>query len=115
LRSCRAPQETERLCVFLMDKALVEMKARGADAAAHVQKRCFETSLCSQAEGRAQTILTVFDLRGFKCAPRDGLEARKHVSERCPQRRSTSNADIPFIRFFIKCGRGTCTCLLRMA
>lgn len=73
--SCRAPQETERLCVFLMDKALVEMKARGAEAAAHAQKRCFETSLCSQAEGRAQTILTVFDLRGFKCAPRDGLES----------------------------------------
>lgn len=42
----RCLQDTERLCVFLMDQALEQMLA----------------------EGRTQTILTVFDLRGFKCA-----------------------------------------------
>ena len=39
----RLSQETERLCVYLMDEALSQM----------------------HAEGRAQTVLTVFDLRGF--------------------------------------------------
>lgn len=36
-------QDTERLCVYLMDQALQQM----------------------HTEGRAQTVLTIFDLRGF--------------------------------------------------
>ena len=77
-------QETERLCVYLMDEALSQM---------HV-------------EGRAQTVLTVFDLRGFGCvAVMPSSCARLHGLRQpfSGTRRSTSNADIPFIRFFIKC------------
>ena len=53
-----ALQETELLCVFLMDQALAAV----------------------QQEESCETVLTVFDLRGFGAA----------------------NADLPFIRFFIK-------------
>lgn len=54
----RSLPATQRVCVLLMDRALAEMRA----------------------EGRAQTLLVIFDLRGFGAA----------------------HADLSFIRFFIK-------------
>ena len=50
-------QETERLCVYLMDEALSQM----------------------HAEGRAQTVLTVFDLRGFGCVAAASAAPQRHA------------------------------------
>ena len=79
-------QQTERLCVVLMDEAMAARQARSYCPVANssleppISKYQCPRTGARQAEARCEAILTVFDLRGF------GLK----------------NADLPFIQFFIR-------------